>query len=147
MPGKTSGCSIAPAATTTLPARILTSVSPWATGDEAVLEEADRDRGREQLDAGLERLLPELGGLRVPSVGEQRAADVRPLVDDDHAAPGRRGGRRLEARLPAADHDDVGVLVDDLDALARGAPFGSSFRGRRRRGGPSRRAARASAAG
>ena len=30
----------------------------------------------------------------------------------------RRPDRRLEPRLAAADHDDVGVLVDDLDALA-----------------------------
>jgi hypothetical protein len=32
LPGKTRGCSIVPAATTTLPARIFTSVSPCATG-------------------------------------------------------------------------------------------------------------------
>ena len=87
---------------------------------EAVLEEPDRDRGREELDAGVERSLPELGRARAARpVGEERAADGRALVHEDHAVAARRGRRRrLEPRLTAADHEDVGVLVDDLDALA-----------------------------
>ena len=85
----------------------------------ALLEEADRDRRREQLDARSHGVQAELGG-RPDSVavGEQRAADVVPLVDHDDrlAAPGC-SDRRLEPGVAAADHRDVDVAVFHVDAL------------------------------
>ena len=88
-------------------------------GHEALLEEADRDRGREQLDAGVDGVLPERRGRADPvAVGEQRAADVVALVDhDDRLAALRRRDRGLEAGLAAADHGHVDVTVLDVDAL------------------------------
>ena len=129
-PGKTSGCSTIPLATTTRPARILSEHVPVGDRHEAVLEEPDRGRRREELDARVERAPLELRGATVAfAVGEQRAADVESLLDEEHLVTGA-AARAIAAsrpRLPAADHEHVGVPVLDLDALAAGAPCGSSL--------------------
>ncbi len=88
-------------------------------GDETLLEEADRDRRGEQLDARVDRALPQprRGADAVP-VGEQRAADVGALVDDNHRlAAGGSVDRGLEPGLAAAEDGHVDVPVLDLDAL------------------------------
>ena len=88
-------------------------------GNEALLEEADRDRGRQQLDPCLERL--RAGARRRRRCrpgGEKRTADVVALVDhDDRLAAPRRRDRRLQSGPPAADHGDVDMAVLDVDTL------------------------------
>ena len=88
-------------------------------GNEALLEEADRYRRRQQLDPRLERLPPELGG-DVDAVprDEKPTAGLVALVDhhDGLAAP-RRRDRRLQSGPPAADHGDVDMAVLDVDTL------------------------------
>ena len=92
-----------------------------AVGDRhhALLEQADRDRRREQLDARVDRVPAQLGGgADAVAVGEERAAHVVALVDhDDRLAGLRRGDRCLEPGLAAADHGDIDVAVLNVDAL------------------------------
>ena len=91
----------------------MTSVSPCATGTKPSSKSPIAIAGASTSTPASSSALPELGGPRVTlSVGEQRAADRRAFVHDDHAVATRRGrDRRLEPGLPAADDDDVGVLV------------------------------------
>ena len=64
---------------------------------EPLLEEADRDRGREQLDTRVERLALQRGSKFVAGgSGEQRAPDIRPFVDHDD---GLTALRRLDTSL------------------------------------------------
>ena len=92
-----------------------------AVGDrhDSLLEEADRDRGCEQLDARLDGAAAELRGSADPvAVGEQRAADVVALVDHhDRLATLGGGDRCFEPSVAAADHGDVDVAILDIDAL------------------------------
>ena len=87
--------------------------------DEAVLEQADRERRRNQLDPGVERPLLERGGGELAlAVGEETAPDVVSLVDDGHRlAVGCGGDRSLEPCLAAAEDEDTDVSVLDLDRL------------------------------
>ena len=97
LPGKTSGCSTTPAATTTRSGADLDERVAVGHRDEAVLEEPDRDRGREQLDAGVERTPagarprarcpPRSASSEPPTAGPSSTRSTRlPLVAADVAA-------------------------------------------------------------
>ena len=130
-------------------ARILTSVSPCATGTKPYSKSPIAIAGARSSTPASQRRLPELGRARVACpVGEQRAADGGALVHEDHAVAARRG-RRSPPRAPPDRRRSRGRR------RARGRPrparcarrSGRASRARPRRGGPSRTAARASAAG
>ncbi len=88
--------------------------------NEALLEEADRERrARGSRRPACRAASGELAraGCAV-ALGQQRAAHLRPFLDDDHRAPLPGGlDGSLEPGLAASDHDRVDVAVLDVDAL------------------------------
>ena len=133
--GKTSGRSNAPVASTTalgahLPQPLARQLGigrgemvgqPLLSADEVLRVEAERLRARQQRDARRSGEFGERRGEPDGSVGavdarlglgEQRAAELGLIVEQDHARAGARGGERGgEARRSAADHRDVAMGV------------------------------------
>ena len=119
LPGKTSGCSTIPLATITSSRADLEQQVAVGDGDETLLEEPDRGRGRQDLDAGAAGSIGQLPRANeAVALHQQGAAGLGPFLDDHHrVSAAGRVDRRLETCLPPADHEGVDVAMLHLDAL------------------------------
>ena len=119
LPGKTSGCSMIPAATTTWSARNLSSWFPTATGTKPYSKRPIAIAGAiSSTPAASARCLSSAAS-RVPvAIGEQPTADVVALVDDRDRSPiGGGRDRCLETSGAATDDEHADVAILDLDPL------------------------------
>ena len=94
-PGKTTGCSVAPVATTIFSGAEAVENRAGVDRDEPALPDPERARRREHLDAG-----------------EREIGVARVLVDQDDARARLRGLERGGATgVAAADHEDTRLPV------------------------------------